>query len=443
MTADGVAVRLALCLLLVAAPSAAGAQPAASTEATAYTVTAVRVHGNHSTPDDEVLRIVGIAVGESLSAGAVAAAQERLRASGRFARVEIRRRSRSIDDPSQVALIILVAEHAAIRPVDIGVPSVPGPLGRLRSQTMFLPILHVRDGYGLTYGVRTSLVSGPQSDARVSVPASWGGTRHLAVEGERTFTSGSVAGAGTLTRLRATAGLWRQRHPFFEQGQLRRYVDAEISVRPRSFVGVGATLGTASVSFGEVNDRLNSGGVFAELDTRRDPLFPRHAVYARSSWTRLSFARPEQSAIPAGSRSRWQHDLRGYLGVVGQLVLAARLQLDQASGPLPAYAQPMLGGADTLRGIRAGYAVGDSLWAGTLEARAPLTSVLRTSKLGVLAFYDTGAVWSDGQRWRNAARHEGVGAGVFVVNPFVQLQLSVARGLGRGTRVHLSTGVSF
>jgi outer membrane translocation and assembly module TamA len=291
--------------------------------------------------------------------------------------------------------------------------------------------------------MRTSFVGGRQSDARLSVPASWGGTRQIAVEGERTFASGSVAGAGTLTRLRAAAGLWRQEHPFFEQGQLRRYVDAEVSVRPRSFLGVGAALGTANVSFGDVDDRLTTGGVFAELDTRRDPLFPRNAVYARSSWTRLSFARPEQSAVPAGSRSRWQHDLRGYIGVIGQVVLAARLQLDRASGPLPAYAQPILGGADTLRGIRAGHAVGDNLWAGMLEARAPLTSVLRTSKLGVLAFYDTGAVWSDGQRWRDVAREEGVGAGVFLVNPFVQLQLSVARGLGRSTRVHLSTGVSF
>ena len=264
----GIALRLALCLLLVTAP-AAGGQPATPGEATTATITAIRVHGNHSTPDEEVLRFAGLSVGEPASAGAVAAAQQRLEASGRFARVEIRQRSRSIDDPSQVALIILVAEHAAIRPVDVGVPSVPGPLGRLRSQTMFLPILHVRDGYGLTYGLRTSLVGGPQSSTRLSVPASWGGTRQLAVEGERTFTSGTVAGAGTLTRLRAAAGLWRQEHPFFEQGQLRRYVDAEVSVRPGSFLGVGATLGTASVSFGEVDDRLTSGGVFAELDTGR------------------------------------------------------------------------------------------------------------------------------------------------------------------------------
>ena len=115
--------------------------------------------------------------------------------------------------------------------------------------------------------------------------------------------------------------------------------------------------------------------------------------------------------------SRWQHDVRGYLGVIGQVVIAARLQVDLADGPLPAYAKPILGGADTLRGIGAGFAVGDNLWAGTIEARAPFTSVLRSTRLGVLAFYDTGATWNYGQRWRDAGREEGVGGGVFLVQP--------------------------
>lgn len=421
----------------------AGVGPARAQGPATLTIEVVRVHGNHSTPDAEVLRIAGLAVGVPLEAAVVTAARQRLEASGRFARVEIRQRSRSIDDPTRVALIILVAEHPSVRPIEVGVPPIPGPLGRLRGLTMFLPILNVRDGYGLTYGVRTSFVGGPQSKARVSVPASWGGTRQLAVEGERTFTTGSIAGSGSLTRVRGSAGLWRQEHPLFEQGQFRRYVDAEVSVRPRTFVGFGTTLSTAAVSFGDVDDRMTSGGVFVELDTRRDPIFPRNAVFARSSWTRLSFARPEQSGVPDGGRSRWQHDLRGYVGVVGQVVLAARLQLDQANGPLPAYAQPILGGADTLRGIRAGDAVGDNLWAGTIEARAPVTSVLRSSRFGVLAFYDTGAVWNHGERWRDVTREEGVGGGVFLVNPVFQIQLSVARGLGRSTRVHFSTGVSF
>ena len=421
----------------------------------------VRVHGNHSTPDEEVLRIAAIVVGTPLEPGAVEAARRRLLDSGRFSSVEIRQRSRSIEDPSRIALIILVAEQAAMRPsVDIDVPPIPGVLGRLRSQTMFMPILSVDDGYGLTYGLRTSFVGGRASTTRLSVPASWGGTRQLAVEAERTFTRftpgsavGTSSGAapparaglvgGGLTRLRGSAGLWRQEHPYFDQGQFRRYVEGEISYRPRPVFGVGLNAGLAAVSFGDVDDRMGDAGVFAEIDTRRDPLFPRHAVYARTSWSRLSFAEPEASDVPDGGRSRWQHDVRGYLGVIWQVVLAARVQMDFADGPLPAYAKPILGGADTLRGIRAGSAVGDNLWAGTIEARAPFTSVLRSTRLGVLAFYDTGATWDYGQRWRDAGREEGIGGGVFLVNPFFQFQLSVARGLGRSTRVHASTGVSF
>ncbi len=417
--------------------------PASGLAQTTLVVEDVRVHGNHSTPDQEVLRIAAIAVGVALEPGRLEAARKQLEGSGRFSSVEIRQRSRSIDDPTRVAIIILVAEHASVRPVvDVEIPAVPGVLGRLRSQTMFLPILSIDDGYGLTYGLRTSFVGGRHSTTKLSVPASWGGTRQLALEAEKSFT-GQRRGAPSLTRLRGSAGLWRQEHPYFEQGQFRQYVAGEISYRPRPLFGVGATAGLAAVAFGEVDDRMTSGGVFAELDSRRDPLFPRNAVFARTSWTRLTFERPEPSGVPDGGRSRWQHDLRGYLGVIGQVVLAARLQVDAVDAPLPAYAQPIFGGADTLRGIRAGYAVGDNLWSAMVEARAPITSVLRSTRFGVLAFYDTGATWNHGQRWRDAGREEGVGGGVFLVNPFIQFQFSVARGLGRSTRVHVSTGVSF
>ena len=442
----------AITALVWVAPAVSGAT---TLEQDTLVVEDVRVHGNHSTPDAEVLRIAALEVGVPLEPGIAEAARKRLEDSGRFSRVEIRQRRRSIEDPTRVALIILVTEHPAVRPaVDVGVPAIPGVLGRLRSQTMFLPILGLEDGYGLTYGIRTSFVGGRQSSTRLSVPASWGGTRQLAVEAERTFTSrsGGVpdtsapapgAASGAVTRLRARGGLWRQEHPYYEIGQTRRYVDGEVSYRPRTAFGVGATAGLAAVSFGDVDDTMTSAGIFAEVDTRRDPLFPRNAVLARSAWTRLQFEHPERSGVPDGARARWRHDLQGYLGVIGQVVLASRLQVETADGPLPAYAQPIFGGADTLRGIRAGFGVGDNLWSATVEARVPITSALRTTRFGVMAFYDTGAFWNHGQRWRDVDREEGLGAGLFLVNPFIRFQLSVARGLGRSTRVHASTGVSF
>ncbi|MGI8673031.1 MAG: BamA/TamA family outer membrane protein [Luteitalea sp.] len=424
-------------ILLGALVGCAG--PAAAYSQAAPVIEQLRVHGNHSTPDDEVLRLAGLSIGSAVDAATIEAAQGRLRASGRFSSAEIRQRSRSLDDDSGVALIILVAEHAALRPPSAGepLPRVPGVLGRLGQQTMFLPILRVEDGYGVTYGARVSLIGGRQSLTRVSVPASWGGTRQLAIEGERTFAT------GRLTRLRGSAGLWRQEHPFYDLGQVRRHLDLEVAQRPHHVVGYGATASLATVSFGAVDDRMTTAGLFAEVDTRGDPLFPRNAVFARSQWRRLSFARPEQSGIVGQNRSQWQHDVRGYVGLIGQAVFSARMQVESATGSLPAYAQPILGGADTLRGFRAGTAVGDNLLAASLEVRVPVSSPLRATRLGVLAFQDVGTVWNHGQRWRDQDLARGLGAGVFLVNPFVQAQLSVARGLGRGTRVHLATGVSF
>jgi hypothetical protein len=52
-------------------------------------------------------------------------------------------------------------------------------------------------------------------------------------------------------------------------------------------------------------------------------------------------------------------------------------------------------------------------------------------------------VYGHDQRWRDRRLERGVGAGLFIAAPFVQLQLDVARGIDRATRVHLTTGVSF
>ncbi len=437
---------------------AAGATVAAQTS---ITIDEVRIHGNHTTPDAEVLRIAEIAVGSPLDAGTVEAVRARLDASGRFSRVEIRQRQRSIDDPTRVALIVIVSEHVGIHLLDgVDVPRVPGLARRVWAQTMFLPILDVQDGYGLTYGLRTSVVGGRDSTTRLSVPASWGGTRQLAVEAEHTFAArpretsdgqdAQPAAGGEarritrgITRVAGKAGIWRQEHPYFEQGQLRRHVDGEISYRPVPQLGVGVEAGLAAVSFGDVDDRMTRGGVFVEVDTRADPLFPRNAVHARTWWNRVSFARPEQSGVRDGGRSLWRHDVRGYVGLIGQVVLAGRLQVETSSGTLPAYAQPIFGGADTLRGVRAGYAVGDNLWSATLEARVPLSSPLRSTRTGVLAFYDTGATWNAGRARRDATRIEGIGGGVFLVSPIVRVQCTVARARGLSTRVHLSTGIAF
>src|SRR5262245_54563696 len=82
--------------------------------ATAETVVEVRVHGNHTTPDSAVLELAGDVVGQPATDGLIAAVVRRLNESGRFTDVEVRKRYRSIENPAEVLLIIIVNERAGV-----------------------------------------------------------------------------------------------------------------------------------------------------------------------------------------------------------------------------------------------------------------------------------------------------------------------------------------
>lgn len=109
----------------------------------------------------------------------------RLEQSGLFESVELRTRYRSLTDAQQVAVVVLLTERALVSASDTGDVVMPGALARLRRNTMFLPILAYEDGYGLTYGVRLTVVGSRQSATRVSAPLSGGGTRQAALEASR------------------------------------------------------------------------------------------------------------------------------------------------------------------------------------------------------------------------------------------------------------------
>ena len=111
--------------------------------------------------------------------------------------------------------------------------------------------------------------------------------------------------------------------------------------------------------------------------------------------------------------------------------------------PLPPYLQPLLGGMSNLRGFKAGAAAGDTLVAGSVEVRAPLTSPLSIGKFGVNAFVDVGTVYDNGQRLGDQTLRRGIGGGVWFSAAFLRLNLAVAHGIGATTRVHFGAGVSF
>ena len=418
--------RVAAALLATFLPVSAPSFAEQSATAAGPVITGVMVHGNHTTPDADVVRIAGVQPGDPFTASTVREVTGRLQNSGRFRSVDVRQRYASFSDPNAVLLVIVIEERAGI---SIGDPT-PGPLKRFGASTMWLPVLAYEDGYGFTYGARLSFVDVLGRATRISVPLTWGGERRASAALEWTFTGGA------LSRIEVSGGTWRREWPPTGAGERRDFgaLRAERAIRPWLRVAGHGEL--ASVSFGGFDERAGSGGADVILDTRRDPAFPRNAVYAAASWERLWF-----NGSPDTFRTTI--DSRGYVGLPGTLVLMARLQHSSAADPLPPFEQALLGGTANLRGFRYGYRVGDRLTAGTLELRWPITSPIRLGRFGIAAFVDHAAVYSAGTPIDAADFDTGAGAGVFATLPAASFRLDVAHGVGAGTRVHVTFGVRF
>jgi outer membrane protein assembly factor BamA len=399
----------------------------------AEVVAEIRIHGNHTTPDAEVVKLTGVTIGEALTPETLAQVTQRLRASRRFDDVDVRKRYRSLTDASQVALIVLVHEYPS---VDSGVP-IPGPMRRVRRSAMFLPILNYAEGYGFTYGARASFVDALGKNGRVSVPLTWGGTKRAAVELEKGFER------GPLSRIQGGASVSRRENPHYEQNDDRQQLWVRADREIVRGLRVGALAGWTDVGFGSrdvpgsrLDNRFITVGADAILDTRHDPIFPRDGVYARAAWESLNFR-------DGPTVNRFQTELRGYVGLIGQSVLSLRALHDRADRPLPPYEQPLLGGGTTLRGFGAGAFAGDNLFASSAELRVPLSSPMGVSRLGVTIFVDAAASYNDGVRLRDAKFHQGVGGGVFLLATIFQLNLDVAYGIDNRVRVHFTTGFQF
>src|SRR6476661_3082699 len=181
----------------------------------------IRVHGNHSTPDAIILDLSGLKVGDAVTDKTIREAEKAIRRSHRFSDVEVRKRYLSISDPTQVLAMIVVNEKAGISDTNL----TPGVGKRLKSSAMFLPIFNYQDGYGLTYGVRTTFPHAVGDQTRVSVPLSWGGERRAGVEVDHWFGgSRGVLGLGKrdpMLRLIGGFSIYRRENPFYEVSDLR------------------------------------------------------------------------------------------------------------------------------------------------------------------------------------------------------------------------------
>ena len=412
-----------------AEPSPGGALIAAET------VAEIRVHGNFSLPDAEIIALAGVALGDAAGRDLEETVRGRLEASGRFETVDVRRRYRSLTATDQVALVIVVRERPGARFSN----PVMRALAEAGRRLMVAPIVDHQEGYGVAYGALTSFVDafGPRS--RLSVPATWGGHKRIGLEME------APVHGPVVDRLRAGGSRGRRRHPYFDIDDDRMRVELAAQRRlPRGF-RLNGEAAWEEVRFAARSDRLVRAAAYLDYgDYRVTPASARrNTVVVRAGVERLAIAGG------AGAVVRPRLDARAYASVGGQAVLAGRLFFDGASAPLPPYERALLGGSPAaggnLRGWPAGVAVGDRIAAASIELRLPITSVLSEGRLGLRFFYDTAAAYEAGRPIRNARFIEGAGAGVFFLPPRFGFPVSidVASDFAGGVRVHVSGGFGF
>jgi outer membrane protein assembly factor BamA len=392
----------------------------------------IRVHGNHVTGDEELVALAGIAVGDPFDAATLETVANRLRRTGRFDDVQVLKRYASIADPSRVALVIIVNEG----PVRLVMPDEDDPDGEIRAERrgwlgnlMWLPVLHVEDGYGVTYGARLAYAGLGGERSRMSFPLTWGGRRRAGVELDRTFTRGPIS--------RAQLGLdiRQERNPAYEiddrrQGLRGRLESAAGPLR------AGLSLGLQAVNFGGLHDDIQSVGTDVAFDTRLNPLMPRNAVYARASWERLD-------VLKSGVLHQVRLDAQGFVGLWGQTVLALRARREDFNKPAPPYLRSLLGGWASLRGFKAGTFTGDTMVTGSAELLLPVSSPLSAGQLGVSIFADTGAAYDKGERLTDQPWKAGYGGSVWITFTAFRMSLAVAHGKGASTRVHVGGGFVF
>ena len=371
----------------------------------------LRVHGNHTIPDDEVLRLAGVALGEPFAAGDDGRVQDRLMKSGKFETVDVRIRYRSLTETADVALVLLVREKRSIA-----------------SRFMVGPIFDWTDEYRLTIGARLAMVDLAGGQGSVAFPLSWGGKRQVGVEGR-------------FGDARVNFSRWRQVNPHFDTPDNRLELGGAYTVR-RDQLRFEMLAEWSDVDFGALRERFTTFGARAVFDTRRDPTVPGNAVYLGVDWRRLIFSdRLDGSDRP--NVNRFTFDLRGYKRLWGQAVLASQFLWMPADGPLPPYEKPFIGGGQTLRGYEPGIFIGDNAALGTVELRQPLTSPLSFVRAGVHAFYDTGAVYDDGESLGGTRFHHGLGMGVFLRAAIIGVRMDVGWDLEGGSRFHIASSMKF
>src|SRR3954468_2046900 len=120
------------CSVALPGPRAGGPEgPVPPTAQAPEVITAIQIHGNTATPDEEIRRLAAIEIGMPVTPATTDEVAARLRATKRFRAVQVLKRYASIADLSQILLVIIVDE-GAVKIERTGDPDSPTRIVRNR-----------------------------------------------------------------------------------------------------------------------------------------------------------------------------------------------------------------------------------------------------------------------------------------------------------------------
>ena len=386
----------------------------------------IQVRGNVATSDVEVRRLAGLEIGMPVAPDVVAtrdgaAARDEALRSRRGAEA-LRVAQRSHPDRHRRRSWTKARCRSSGPAIPITRRASSGAGGRTCCS---VPILGIESGYGVTYGARLTHPEPAGRDSRLSFPVTWGAQKRIGAEFEKRFAD------GWLTRVEAGGAVSRRTNPLFDADDDRAAVWFRAERQFTPSLRVRALTGWQGVSF-------QDGA--RPVDQRRSRGRARHAARSLSGAQRRVSAGDEKPArlSTSGTASTGPSSkATDTSGSSARRFWSRAREWTARTDALPDYLKPLFGGPSSVRGFKTGAAAGDSLVAGSLELRVPLTSPLSFGKIGVSAFVDAGTVYNDGQRLADQPWRRGVGGSVWFTAAFVRFNVAVAHGIGASTRVHV------
>jgi len=194
-------------------------------------------------------------------------------------------------------------------------------------------------------------------------------------------------------------------------------IEAQIGHQFGRLLQAGIRSGLESIRTGErvimrsgtQTDRLVSAGIFADIDTRDWPVWPREGIRV-NGWTR--WYSPEYG----DDFSQSGLDFQGFIPV-RRHTLAVQTIFRKSHGNVPVYKRFHAASDRAVRGYRFGEFAGDNLLAATVEYRFPIFSIRQPVQglhigYGGVLFFDTGAAWYQHESPEKIHFQEAAGIGL-------------------------------